>query len=382
MANKKLFQHAFSAGLSAAPTKTIDGKTLHALPILPASPFRPTDSRSGIEFSYDAEALVALYRAKGRRIVLDIEHNTEGGQDTRARGWSVDFTTADMEPDASLEPGVLYGWFELTPLGAQEIADKLYGYTSGVALGAWLDESHVLFTRIKSLALTNNPATEMPMAFTADGTGGIDEDEFDVAFSLSATAAYTAQQDKEAAMLAKILEQLGLAADADEATVVSAVAALTAAKTTADEATAALTAAGIADVAAVATFAAQAKTTTEQLTAAQGQLTALTAELAALKASAADQAALAAVDAAVAARKITPAQRDAMLTFARADSTAFSAAMAAAPAVLSDKTTQAPAGAGSVTVELTAEDQDFLNAFGFKAESLIKAKQQVAADSE
>lgn len=386
MAKKTLFKHAFSAGLTAAPTKTITGAdgqiiTLYALPILPASPFRTTDSRSGIEYSYDAEALIALYRAKGRRLALDIEHNTEGaGADTRARGWSVDLTTADLEPGAGLEPGPLYGWFELTPLGAQELGDKLYGYTSGVALGVWLDESHVQFTRIKSLALTNNPATEMPMSFSAEPV----EDEDD---EVSVEAGYTAQQALEAEMLSKILEQLGLAADADEATVVAAIAALTAAKASADEASAALTAAGIADVAAVATFAAQAASTTEQLTAAttqltaaQGQVAALTAELTTLKAAAAEQAAVAAVDAALTARKITPAQRDAMLTFARADAAAFSAAMGAAQPVLNDTRVTTPAGSTEDAAALTDDDQAFLRAFGFKAESLIKAKQQIAAE--
>ncbi|PPE69499.1 hypothetical protein IS481_14780 [Caldimonas thermodepolymerans] len=354
---QKLLKQAFSVGLKPAPTKTVtdaDGNTvtLHALPILPASPFRPVDSRAGIEFSYDADALIADYERRGRRIVLDVDHLTEGyGVDSRARGWSVALTTAARERDAGLEDGPLYGWFELTDLGVEALSKKHYGYTSGVALGRWLDETHFVFTRIKSLALTNNPATEMPQAFTADNS----DDDSD----LQAGAPYTTQQtaDKEAEMLAKILDQLGLAADADEAAVLDAITALTAAKTKADEAAAAFAAAGVDDVTA---FAAKSGETSQALSAAQAEVAALKVELQAFKAAAADQAAVAAVDAAIAACKITPAQREAMLKFARADVAAFTAAMEAAPAVLSaDKTAQAPA-AGSQDVALTDAVKEYL----------------------
>lgn len=58
---------------------------LVALAVLPASPFRPTDSRSDIELSYDASALSEANKARGNKLPLDIEHVTErGAGDARA----------------------------------------------------------------------------------------------------------------------------------------------------------------------------------------------------------------------------------------------------------------------------------------------------------
>lgn len=367
---KKLFAHKFSAATTAAGTGTAPRKTstspdgsttsLVALPVLPASPFRTTDSRSGIEFSYDALTLIALNAAKGRRLVLDVEHNTENGYsaDTRARGWSVSLTTAELEPGAGLEAGVLYGWFELTALGEQELADKAYGYTSGVAMGVWLDESRIQFTRIKSLALTNNPATEMPQAFSASDVGGITEAEFDLSVASGYTVHLTNKQPDES-MLANLLKQLGLAANADEATALAAIAALTGAQASSVANTAALTAAGFADATAVSAFAVQAKATADKLVAADAQVATLTTELSALKAADVDRTAVAAVDAAIAATKITPAQREPMLAFARLDLAAFNTAMGVGKAILPAGTAPAPA-AVTQTVAMSQEVLDYV----------------------
>jgi hypothetical protein len=386
--SRKLHPFALTSAVSgsaptstAAPTKTVpsaDGSgsiTLTALPVLPPSPFRPVDSRSNIECSYDAASLIAVTRAKRRKLPLDVEHGTESySGDKRARGWCEDLTTAEFEPDAGLEPGVLYAWFDLNELGTQELADKLYAYTSAVALGVWLDENKLMFTRIKSLALTNNPATEMPALFSAQS--GIDEAEFDAQAAQLVLSRYTSHQhETEAEMLAKILSQLGLAADASEAAVLSAIAALSAAGTgngtpaTAGF-TAALSAAGVTDEATFTAFSAQ-------LAAANTQVTALTAELATLKANEAEAMALSAVDAAIAARKITPAQRDSMLAMARLDVAKFTAAMGGAAPVISDEPTQAPAPADKTS--LSAEDAEFLQAYGFKPESLAQARAQLSA---
>lgn len=383
---KKTLKHAFASAFSSAVTKQFAAEgaeaiELVALPVLPASPFRTVDSRSGIEFSYDAAALIAVHNAKGRKLPLDIEHNTEkGDDDTRARGWVYALTTAEMEPEAGLEPGVLYAWVELNPLGKQELADKLWGYTSGVALGAWLDEQSIQFTRIKSLALTNNPATEMPMNFTADGEA---EDEEDA----SAEAAYTEQQIHEQAMLSAILESLGLPADATKEQVLGALEALrTPASTEAEQA---LTACGftVADLTAgsvvraeqltaateqVTTLTAQVETLTTQLTAAQ-------AEVQTLRSAEAERQVFAAVDSAIAARKATPAQREALVKVAKADLSAFTEAMAAAPEVVAAGSTQtSAAAAGAVATELTAEEKAFCKAYGFKEASYLRAKQQGA----
>lgn len=374
---RKIFRQAFKT--TATPVtltaeqaqrfnaQPADGETvtLVALPALPASPFRTQDSRSAIEFSYDAAQLIAAHAARGRRVPLDVEHATEVGggftqPDTRARGWVHALATAETEPDIGLEPGVLYALVELTSLGAQELADKLYGYTSAVALGFWLDENRHAFLRIKSLTLTNNPACEMPMAFTAEG----DADAEDVAALESAaeTGCYTDESAAPAAtddaemneLLTALRAALGLAEDADAPAVQAAVTALAAERAATAEQVTTLTA-----------RAAAADETTTALAAATAQLTALTAERdAAVKAAADMQAAeaertvLAAVDAAIVARKATPAQRDALLTLARADLAAFTAAMAAAPEVIPGGESQPPA-----------------ETFGLDADELARCKQ-------
>lgn len=368
LAMKKLFAHKFSAATAAAGTGTVPRKTLTnpdgsttslvALPVLPASPFRTADSRSGIEFSYDALTLIALNAAKGRRLVLDVEHNTENGfSDTRARGWSVSLTTAELEPDSGLEAGVLYGWFELTALGEAELAARAYGYTSGVAMGVWLDESRIQFTRIKSLALTNNPATEMPQTFSA--SDGITEAEFDLSMASGYTVHLT-NKPMDEHMLATLLTALGLAADADEATAVAAITALTAAQAQGTEASVALTAAGTATT-----------LVTEQLTAANAQVTALTATVTAMQAAEVERVAVSAVDAAVAAFKVTGAQRDSMLAFARVDLAAFNAAMAAAVPVVTPGKTPAPAEEAleAAATNLTAEHLAFCAREGIKPQT-------------
>lgn len=362
---KKLYKHAFSAGLGQrAPTKTItkpDGTavTLVALPILPAAPFWTTDARSGIEFSHEVLQLIDDYRARGRRIPLDINHNTEkpDAQDTRSRGWSVDLTCDALEPGLGLVPGVLYGWFELTPVGAQELADQLYGYTSGVALGFWRAENKVMFTRIKSLALTNNPATEMPMAF---GTEEADEED-DVQ---SPDPVYTEQTtlNAEDAMLEKLLSMLGLAADTDEATATAALSALQAKTEVADQVAAgAFTATETfsAVQTEAVTFKAQVDELTVQLSTVQTELTAAKDQVATLTKQVFDRECEDAVTAAIAARKITPAQRNSMLAFARADLTEFRKSMDEASEVVS---------AGKQSGEPAADN------FGLTAEQLSMCK--------
>ncbi len=392
---KKLLKHAFSAAVAgSAVTKQFAAEgsavELVALPVLPASPFRTVDGRSGIEFSYDAATLIAVQAAKGRKLPLDIEHATEGGAaDTRARGWVHSLTTAELEPDAGLEPGVLYAWTELTPLGKQELDDKLWGYTSGDALGVWHDEQSIQFTRIKSLALTNNPATEMPMNFTAEGDEGDAEDEQDASAAAVYTEELTAEQQ---AMLTKILEKLGLTAETAEADVLSRVDALLA--PTPSEAEQALTACGFtaADLTAgavvraeqltaateqVTTLSAQVETLTASLTAATEQATALSAEVSTLKAAEAERQVFAAVDSVIAARKATPAQRDALVRIAKADLSAFTESFAAAPEVLAAAT--APVSAPADAHGLTAEELATAKAAGITPQTFAAARDKARA---
>ena len=370
---QKLHSFAFSSPLdSKTLTKTVtkpDGSavTLYAFPVLPASPFRTMDSRSNIEFSYVAQQLIDDYNEQGRRHPLDIEHNTERGGDTRARGWSVEMATAEHEPDVGFEPGVLYCWYELTTLGLQEHNDQLYGYTSAVADGFWLDENHVQFNHIKSNARTNNPATKVPFSLTA-------ATESDAPGTPGYTPENASSTGDDPAMLKAILEALGLTAETDEAAALAAVGTLKeqaaqaelAARIDASDVTEGFTGAFVANTHVTAALV-QVTELTAQLTAARNQLAQFTAQ-------AHERDCAEAVTQALSARKITPAQKDAMLAFARADLQAFNTAMGAAAEVLPSGTQSVAPAVDAAAGELTPAEQAFCAAYGIKESSYLSAK--------
>lgn len=359
------FSQAAGAGLVAR--FAADGVTpaVVYIPLFPASPFRTQDSRSGIEFSYDLATLRAASFKNGKKLPFDIEHNTERGTacDTRARGWIVDVTDAASTPDAGLQEGFSYSVVELNELGQQEYAAKFYGYTSPVAQGVWLDESHILFTRLKSNTWTNNPANDLPMAFTA-------EDESQEAALDAATTAAEAEMN----LLQALIARLGLAAESTAEQVEAAVTALTEAKTASDTAQASFTTQLTAAQTETSTFKAQVDTLTAQVTTLTADLATAKTALTAAQAAEAERQVFAAVDAAIAARKATPAQRDSLLPLARADLVAFTAAMAAAPDVLSGGAPAPRAAAGTDdTYGLTAEQIATAKAAGVSLQSFAHA---------
>lgn len=376
---RQILLTAAAVALSTSPlarfTKAAaDGVQLVALPVLPASPFRPGehDARRDVQFSYDAQQLIETHAARGRRLPVDIEHNAEHRPtaDTRSRGWVHALTSAEVEPSVGFPPGVLYAWVELTQLGQLELGDRLWGFTSASGLGRPDANGGFVISRIRSLTLTNNPAAEMPANFTAVADASSDDD-------------YTQQPTPtEQMLLTKILEKLGLTADTPEADVLAAVDAAGAAA----GASQALTALGFtaADVPGLVKA--------EALTAVQGQVTTLTADLATattalnaanakvqeLTAAQATAALTAAVDAAITSRKATPAQRPQLLAFAAADLTAFQAFVAAAPDVLAG-TTVPPADAGVTSHGLTAEEQAKAKTAGITPETFAAARDAARA---
>lgn len=230
---------SFAASPVKTPTTTIpkpDGTevTVHAIPVLPASPFRTfsDDARHGIEYSYDAAEVISNFDP-ARPLPLDVEHATEtGAADTRSRGWAYALVTADHAPDLGLEPGVLYGLFELNELGLEALANKHFGYTSAVSLGGVTSESSFRITSVKSNALTNNPATEMPVAFT----------RMPAPSSVAGNDAYTSHRNSFSSTgMEQLIAILGLAEGSTEADVAAAVQALVTAAAAAAEAAPAAT---------------------------------------------------------------------------------------------------------------------------------------------
>lgn len=386
--SKKTYTARFASALPAgeAPTVTAEQVAnaevveLVAFPVLPASPFttQAHDARHGLQFTYNADALIAAVANRKRRIPLTIEHNdVKQAGDTRARGWIHRLFTSETEPEYGGEPGVLYAWVELNALGKQEYADKLYGYTSAVGAGHWLDENTLNITGLRSLTLTNDPAAEMPMAFTAE-----QEAEDEDAPAASATQENTPDEDSPE-MLKAILAALGVAENADEAAVLSAIEALkTPAAPAPSGAEAALTTAGftVADIGRLVRADAldAVKADVIALTAARDEalatVQALTAEVSTLKAAAETAALSALVDGYVRDRKITPAQRDQALALARTNMQAFSAFVDSAPALIDDAPLRAPAAPDGLN--LTAEERAKAKAIGVSFEAYAAALEQ------
>lgn len=391
---KKTVRTALNANLSA--TAVAAKADLVLLPVLPASPFTTNpdvDGRSGIQFVYDANSLIDAYAAKGRKANLNIEHAyTNGVEDTRSRGYCTSLTTSERETDQGMEPGVLYGWFRTSELGAAELAARLWLYTSAELRGTWLEESVFSITKFLGHALTNNPATEMPANFTADT-------ETEEAEDASSGAGYTNQLTAETQLmlLSLLLQYLGLPAETTEDQAAVALQALIneEASEVAEVAEVAETAQGMSAQAATeahanltavteqaATLSAQVGALTAELTAKATELTATTAELTAARAviataqsAEAERLVFAAVDSAIAARKATPAQRDALARIAKADLSAFNDAMSAAPVVLTAGTETVSSGSAAAAVELTPEEKAYCKSFGFKEASFLRAKQ-------
>lgn len=408
---------------SAAPLAEASGQDTVAqavagdivmLPVLPASPFTTVahDSRSGITFSYDAQALIASVDGRKRKLPLTIEHNDvlRHESDTRARGWIQRLWVGGGAEGG--EPGVLYADVQLNWLGADEYNSRYFGFTSAGGVGRWVSDMEQRIESLRSLTMTNDPATGMPMAFSVeDGAGDIGQEgdaqdpgpapegdtpavasvgqsqpDDTAAAPDTGQAPNTPKQEQEDAMLPAIRAALGVAEDADEATTLAAIAALTAPAPAADpDATAALTALtavgfSVAEVPGLvrASELTAARADVVALTAARDQAAAqvieLTAKVDALTAADTARAVALAVDQAIVARKITPAQRDSMLTLARHDLTAFTAAMTGATPIMSDAAGRSAAPISSET--LTPEEIAFCQVNGFKEASYLLAKQQ------
>lgn len=142
-------------------------RPLYALAVLPPSPMIPTDGRQPL--TYDAEALIARFNAKGRKLPVDLNHDTTepggGKSGGRAVGWIVGlFVGAD---------GGVYAWVDPTAEGIALIDGRIYGYTSPTVR---VPAGTTVIAELKSLALTNSPALEMDSNFSAQD---VEDDETD-----------------------------------------------------------------------------------------------------------------------------------------------------------------------------------------------------------
>lgn len=171
---------AFDAGLAQDAAATA---YVYPLPVLPASPIVPTDGRDPLV--YDAQQLIDTFRTAGRKLPVDLNHDTEyggGASGGIAVGWILDLFVA--------EDGTLYAWTDLNDEGIACIEGKRFGYTSPTVLVG----AGGRIAKLKSLALTNNPALEMPAVFSAQDSVVEDDETEEAPASTAEIAPETTEQ--------------------------------------------------------------------------------------------------------------------------------------------------------------------------------------------
>lgn len=325
------------------------------LHILPPSGFkaRAKDSRSWITFIYDAEQLLSDFAAQARELPIDYDHQSlsaaEKAGPVPAAGWigGLDFDTSGGYARVA----------SFTPRAAEALLAAEYRDVSPVFRTLWESETVARIVGIDSVALTNDPALVLHQMSRDAG----DDEAADVEVAAAASAADNAAAperlatsteaastaaDADTQMLEQLKTLLGLAADATAEAALSAIeslksnaaaraeiAAAAGAEATADApAIVAAARAGFVEQTALAAAVARAEAAESQVAAAAQRATDAEAALAAFRAEVTERETVAEVDAAIAACKLLPAQRDAMLAFARKDREAFRTFVAAAPA--------------------------------------------------
>ena len=262
------------------------------LHLLPAVGFSGADGR-GPYTKPDADALIALFGKDGLKLAVDENHSTDlaakQGFSAPARGWIVELQKRDDG---------IYGRVEWTPEGKRMMEAKEYGFLSPVFFHT--AEAPFKVTKLLRVALTNDP--NLPFLKSL-------------------------HSKEDADMLEELRKALGLPETADEAAVMAAVKAAHAAQTAAatnQTATTALMsriaeAAGVAadtapDVLVTAIQSRGKATATEAENAElKTQLVSLQSQLTTLATGTARDKAEAAIGAAIEAGKIVPALRDHMI---------------------------------------------------------------------
>lgn len=112
---------------------------------------RPASMTGGSLLDWEMNAgiagtLIAALEQSGKPILYDYEHNSLYG-DSRAAGWITRLVYVAGRG--------LFGQVEWTPRGAEEIAQKVYRYSSPLFV---FDPKSGAVTELLSVALTNNPA--------------------------------------------------------------------------------------------------------------------------------------------------------------------------------------------------------------------------------
>lgn len=271
--------------------------------VLPSGTISARDGREWTMEDPDAVIAATRERAGTTAMVIDYEHQTilsaNNGKPAPASGWMRELEVRD---------GAIWAKVEWTAKAAAAIEAKEYRYFSPVF-------AHTVDGHVQALlhgALTNNPALELTALASFQVT---DPSEKSMDLKTLITALCTA---------------LGLAEDTDAETLVTAVKARVTGRTALAKALGKKATATDDELVAAAT--AKAPSPGEYVP--RAEFDTLAGQLRTLQDEGAESAATSAVDAAIAAGKLTPAQRDWGLSYAKDDAEGFGKYVEAAPVIV------------------------------------------------
>ena len=350
---------ADSDGDAGAPVPT-------TVQLLPPSGFTGRDGRG--PYTYNSDDLLASFGKNGMDLPIDFEHQSLGAMEkigpTPACGW--------IKKLIPQEDG-LFAEVEWNDDAQGLISTRAYRYLSPVFEVDTKKPEQI--AGMLGAGLTNNPNLHLA-AFNSRGDGD-----------------YTKSTETPGkAMLNKILEALGLKADADESSVLSHISTITASATAAAALATELGAPEGSDVPTLIAAAHSRITIDPTKYVATGDFEAMSkratdaeAALTTIKAEAHTKAVTTAVDGAIKAGKFTPATREQYLAFANSDLAAFEKLVAATPvlAVASQDPAVTSAEAAGVPAEaaalnLTADDVAHCHRFTISYKAHAKTKAQKA----
>ena len=308
--------------LPAEPPEWVD--------LLPAGAVEARDGRRWTVADAEAVAAASRERAGATDLSIDYEHQSHlADGEAPAAAWI---------KEIKVEDGFIRGRVDWTENAAARIRAREYRYLSPTFL---FDAATGAVRAVTGAGLTNNPALDLPaLATDQGGEAPMNEEQ-----------------------LKALREALGLAADADAPAVLAAAAAAVAGNAAlakvAEKVGLAKDAAGD-DVVAAAHRAPAAGEFVPR-----SEFDAVSARLKTVEEASAKGKATAAVDAAVEAGKVTPAQRDWALGYAKADPEGFAGYVEAAPAIVRPGRTGTGApGTGNPDAALTDSELAVCRAMG------------------
>lgn len=203
--------------------------------VMPTGTFRHHQAGDMTVTRTQLDELAEDINKRGDKISVDFDHSFVKGRGTLAAGWFV-------QGSASVETGsngadALFADVDWTPAGAKAIRDKLFRFISPEWLFRWRDSAGKVHqkARLFAAALTNRPFFDDMRAVNICEQGleellaSVDPE------SQSDPRREARHNPKEKSMDPKLLESLGLTAEADDAAIATAIATLSERAKKADE---------------------------------------------------------------------------------------------------------------------------------------------------